>query len=129
MTTTKLILFSGYLTTARSERQSPGIGIHALDLATLKPQGKPELIYTGWDQKTPESKNVKKDGYYYLFTAEGGTGYDHNEAVARSKNIYGFTSALQKYFTLQRIIHILKFKSPDTELYLRHLMVNGIQLT
>lgn len=32
---------------------------------------------------------IKKDGYYYLICAEGGTGYNHSEVVFRSKNIYG----------------------------------------
>lgn len=31
----------------------------------------------------------KKDGYYYLFCAEGGTGYQHSEVVFRSRHIYG----------------------------------------
>lgn len=31
----------------------------------------------------------KKDGFYYLICAEGGTGYEHSEVVFRSKNIYG----------------------------------------
>ncbi|WP_454059735.1 family 43 glycosylhydrolase [Elizabethkingia ursingii] len=114
-----------------SERQSPGIGIHALDLATLKPQGKPELIYTGWDKKTPEGpKMLKKDGYYYLFTAEGGTGYDHNEAVARSKNIYGPYECAPKIFyaskdhphsEIQKSGHGTLFTTPNGEWYTTHL--------
>ena len=31
----------------------------------------------------------KKEDYYYLICAEGGTAYDHSEVVFRSKNIYG----------------------------------------
>jgi alpha-N-arabinofuranosidase len=31
----------------------------------------------------------KKDGYYYLQTAEGGTAYGHSVAIGRSKNIWG----------------------------------------
>jgi xylan 1,4-beta-xylosidase len=31
----------------------------------------------------------KKDGYYYLLTAEGGTSYGHTVAIGRSKNIWG----------------------------------------
>ncbi len=31
----------------------------------------------------------KKDGYYYLQTAEGGTAYGHSVAIARSTNIWG----------------------------------------
>lgn len=32
---------------------------------------------------------IKKDNFYYLICAEGGTGYEHSEVVFRSKNIYG----------------------------------------
>lgn len=32
---------------------------------------------------------IKKDSYYYLICAEGGTSTDHSEVVFRSKNIYG----------------------------------------
>ncbi|WP_308991262.1 glycoside hydrolase family 43 protein [Mariniflexile litorale] len=32
---------------------------------------------------------IKKDDFYYLICAEGGTGYNHSEVVFRSKNIFG----------------------------------------
>lgn len=32
---------------------------------------------------------IKKDDYYYLICAEGGTAYDHSEVVFKSQNIYG----------------------------------------
>lgn len=32
---------------------------------------------------------LKKDGYYYLICAQGGTGYNHSEVVFRSKQIFG----------------------------------------
>ncbi|ULC60711.1 glycoside hydrolase family 43 protein [Flaviramulus sp. BrNp1-15] len=32
---------------------------------------------------------LKKDGYYYLICAEGGTAYNHSEVVFRSKNVLG----------------------------------------
>ncbi|WP_291103802.1 MULTISPECIES: glycoside hydrolase family 43 protein [unclassified Flavobacterium] len=31
----------------------------------------------------------KKEGFYYLICAQGGTGYNHSEVVFRSKNVYG----------------------------------------
>jgi len=38
----------------------------------------------------PEGPHIyRKDGYYYLFIAEGGTGMDHAITVARSKNLFG----------------------------------------
>ncbi len=32
---------------------------------------------------------IKKDGWYYLICAEGGTGYNHSEVVFRSKSVEG----------------------------------------
>ena len=32
---------------------------------------------------------MKKDGWYYLLCAEGGTGYSHASIVCRSKSIWG----------------------------------------
>ena len=38
----------------------------------------------------PEGPHIyKKDGYYYLMIAEGGTGPDHSVTVARSREIFG----------------------------------------
>jgi len=52
--------------------------------------GTPELIFKGSDHRLVEGPHLyKKDGYYYLFCAEGGTSYDHCETVARSRNIRG----------------------------------------
>ncbi|MGJ1318070.1 family 43 glycosylhydrolase [Sphingobacterium spiritivorum] len=116
-----------------SKLESPGIGMHALDLKTLKPLGKPELIYSGWDEKNPNTegpKMLKKDGYYYLFTAEGGTGYNHNESVARSKNISGpYERAPKIFYTtkdnpsseVQKSGHGTVFSTPDGEWYTTHL--------
>jgi xylan 1,4-beta-xylosidase len=32
---------------------------------------------------------IKKDGFYYLICAQGGTGYEHSEVVFKSKNVFG----------------------------------------
>jgi xylan 1,4-beta-xylosidase len=32
---------------------------------------------------------LKRNGWYYLITAEGGTGYGHCAAIARSRNVFG----------------------------------------
>ncbi|MCF0261613.1 MAG: family 43 glycosylhydrolase [Sphaerochaetaceae bacterium] len=40
----------------------------------------------------------EKDGYYYLFMAEGGTERGHHEIVARSKNILGFYEEMSPFF-------------------------------
>lgn len=50
----------------------------------------PALIWYGHSGHAPEGPHlIKKDGYYYCFLAEGGTGKGHMITVARSKNLYG----------------------------------------
>lgn len=48
------------------------------------------LIWYGSNKHAPEGPHIlKKDGYYYCFLAEGGTGKGHMITVARSKKLYG----------------------------------------
>jgi alpha-N-arabinofuranosidase len=68
------------------------IMIQELDLKTMKLVGSPSFIGRGamLDSKYPEGpKMFKKDGYYYLMIAEGGTGQFHAVTISRSKNITG----------------------------------------
>ena len=52
--------------------------------------GQPQLIFKGTEHGLTEGPHMnKKDDYYYLLTAEGGTWYDHCVSIARSKNIEG----------------------------------------
>jgi xylan 1,4-beta-xylosidase len=66
----------------------------------------------------------KKDGWYYLITAEGGTGYGHSAILARSRDIGGpyeadsagpFLSAVRESFTARGERDFLKkrFYNPD----------------
>lgn len=51
---------------------------------------KPKLLYYGDNKRAPEGPHLlKKDGWYYLFLAEGGTGLGHQVNVARSKSLFG----------------------------------------
>ena len=51
---------------------------------------KPQLIWYGWDKHGPEGPHIlKKDGWYYCFLAEGGTGMGHKITVARSRQLMG----------------------------------------
>lgn len=46
------------------------------------------IIWQGTDVKLTEGPHLyQKDGYYYLFAAEGGTQYEHQESVARSRTL------------------------------------------
>lgn len=48
------------------------------------------LLYYGSQKRAPEGPHLlKKDGYYYLFLAEGGTGPGHRVTVARSRSLMG----------------------------------------
>ena len=48
------------------------------------------LLYYGHQKRAPEGSHLlKKDGYYYLFQAEGGTGPGHRISVSRSKTLFG----------------------------------------
>ncbi|WP_102028620.1 glycoside hydrolase family 43 protein [Salirhabdus sp. Marseille-P4669] len=52
--------------------------------------GKKEVIFKGTDIKLTEAPHLYKwNGYYYLLTAEGGTKYDHQATIARSKDLWG----------------------------------------
>lgn len=52
--------------------------------------GEASMLYYGDMKRAPEGPHLlKKDGYYYLFLAEGGTGPGHRITVARSKTLMG----------------------------------------
>ncbi|KAJ6490463.1 arabinofuranosidase [Mycena vulgaris] len=61
-------------------------------------------IWNGTGGLAPEGPHMHlKDGYYYLIIAEGGTGLNHMETAARSKQITGpFTAAPQNPLLVQR---------------------------
>ena len=49
-----------------------------------------KLLYYGSQKHAPEGSHLlKKDGWYYLFQAEGGTGPGHRITVARSRELFG----------------------------------------
>lgn len=48
------------------------------------------MLWYGDMKRNPEGPHLlKKDGYYYLILAEGGTGIQHRVSVGRSQNMYG----------------------------------------
>ncbi len=53
--------------------------------------GKPKRIWAGGTRRgCIEGPHIyKRDGYYYLICAEGGTGYGHSVTVGRSKDVFG----------------------------------------
>jgi xylan 1,4-beta-xylosidase len=67
-----------------------GIIIQEFDRAEKKLLGNIRHIFAGTELGCTEGPHLyKKNGYYYLLTAEGGTGYDHCVSLARSTCIFG----------------------------------------
>lgn len=67
-----------------------GIVLQELDLETGELSQPPLEIWNGTGGVWPEGPHIyKRDGWYYLLIAEGGTGLDHAITIARSKSIKG----------------------------------------
>ena len=67
-----------------------GIMLQEFDPQNKRLIGKSENIFKGTEKGLVEAPHLyKRDGYYYLFTAEGGTNVEHAQTVARSKSITG----------------------------------------
>lgn len=67
-----------------------GILLCEIDVQTGKRLTVSKLIWNGTGGRHPEGPHIyKKDGYYYLMIAEGGTEYGHKVTIARSRSIYG----------------------------------------
>ena len=67
-----------------------GIVMQEYDVARARLTGEIYNIYRGTDHKLVEGPHLyRRDGFYYLLTAEGGTGYDHAVTMARSRDLFG----------------------------------------
>jgi xylan 1,4-beta-xylosidase len=70
--------------------KSAGIVLQELDLKEEKLTGPIYKIFSGTQLAKTEAPHLyHHNGYYYLLTAEGGTGKDHAVTVCRSKEITG----------------------------------------
>ncbi|MCJ7815156.1 MAG: glycoside hydrolase family 43 protein [Xanthomonadales bacterium] len=89
-------------------------------------------IFRGTDLGLTEAPHLyKRNGYYYLVTAEGGTGYTHAMTLARSRDLAGpyevdpqgylLTAKDHPELELQRCGHGSLFDTPKGESYLVHL--------
>lgn len=68
------------------------IWLQELDLNEGKLAGAEYILWDGAMKRTwwPEGPHIyRKDGYYYLLIAEGGTEYHHSISVARSQALWG----------------------------------------
>jgi len=67
-----------------------GIILQEFDGANLRLAGEPKKIWAGSPIGITEGPHLlKKDGWYYLMTAEGGTAMRHAVSVCRSRNLFG----------------------------------------
>lgn len=67
-----------------------GIVIQELDRATSALVGERHLIFQGTDRGFTEGPHLyKRDGWYHLLVAEGGTGWGHAVVMARSRHLFG----------------------------------------
>lgn len=67
-----------------------GLVIQEFDVTAMKLVGKREHFFYGTDLGVCEGPQmIKRDGWYYLLCAAGGTGYSHAATVCRSKNVLG----------------------------------------
>lgn len=74
----------------KGNNQFTGILITELDPTSLKPISNPVNVYKGTERGLIEGPHIlKRNDWYYIIAAEGGTSYEHAVTIARSKNLYG----------------------------------------
>lgn len=109
-----------------------GILLQEWDPAVGALKGPVRNIFAGSPLGLVEGPHLfKKNGWYYLTTAEGGTGYDHAVTMARSRAIDGpyemhpdthlITSKDDPGAALQRAGHGQYVETPDGQAYHTHL--------
>lgn len=109
-----------------------GILLQEWDPATKRLVGPIRNIFAGSPLGLVEGPHLfKRNGWYYLTAAEGGTGYDHAVTMARSRSIAGpyemhpamhlITSKDHPEAVLQRAGHGQYVETPEGEAYHTHL--------
>jgi xylan 1,4-beta-xylosidase len=109
-----------------------GILLQEWDARARQLTGPIKNIFAGSDLGLVEGPHLfKRNGYYYLTTAEGGTGYDHAVTMARSRTIDGpyelhpmkhlITAKDHPDAPLQRAGHGQYVETPDGQVYHTHL--------
>jgi xylan 1,4-beta-xylosidase len=94
--------------------------------------GERQLIFQGTSIGLTEGPHLyKRNGYYYLLTAEGGTGWGHAVTLARSRNLRGpyqlhpdtyiLTARHRPDIELQRAGHADLVETQSGETYMVHL--------
>ncbi|MFD6419426.1 glycoside hydrolase family 43 protein [Streptomyces sp. NPDC060194] len=109
-----------------------GILLQEWDRAARRVTGPLHRVFSGTALAHTEAPHLyRHDGWYYLMTAEGGTGWQHAVTVARSRTLAGpyeadpagpmLTSAGHAGLPLQKAGHGSLVSTPAGEWYLAHL--------
>lgn len=109
-----------------------GIRMQEFDPKEGKLVGPRKNIFRGTELALVEGPHLyKRNGWYYLLTAEGGTAYEHACTLARSRDIWGpyelhpekyvVTSKDSPFAALQRAGHGDIVDTPTGETYIVHL--------
>ncbi|KPI18435.1 Xylan 1,4-beta-xylosidase [Actinobacteria bacterium OK074] len=110
-------------------RRFAGIVATELDRETLTTVGDTHLLLQH-GRLVEGPKLLKRDGWYYLVLAEGGTGFEHGVLVARSRSLTGpydvddrplLTTRDDPTLPLQKAGHAELAETPDGEWFLSHL--------
>ena len=79
-----------YVTGSHPWEVTPGITQTTLNLTTGEVGDSLHYVWNGTGGQAPEGPHIYwRDGYYYLMIAEGGTGLNHMETIARSLAVGG----------------------------------------
>ncbi|GHC90987.1 xylan 1,4-beta-xylosidase [Nocardiopsis terrae] len=109
-----------------------GIVLQELDPERIRLLGEPRTVFEGTSARVTEAPHLyRENGWYYLVTAEGGTQWDHQVTVARSREITGpyevdpagpmLSSREHPSLGLQKAGHGSLVATPDGEWFLAHL--------
>ena len=117
-----------------------GVVLQEFSADTRELLGEPKHIFPGTELDYTEAPHLYKyDDYYYLMTAEGGTGYGHAVTMARSRSVDGpyeadpsgpvVTAKDEPDWPLQRNGHADFIESADGEFFLVHLCGRPVEGT
>jgi len=116
-------------------RRFAGIVLTELDRETLSPVGGTHLLLQH-ERLIEGPKLVRREGWYHLVLAEGGTGFEHGVRVARGRELTGpyelddrplLTSRDDPSLPLQKAGHGELVQTPDGDWVLSHLTARPLQ--
>jgi len=116
-------------------RRFAGIVLTELDRETLNPVGGTHLLLQH-ERLVEGPKLLRREGWYYLLLAEGGTGFEHGVRVARARAITGpyelddrplLTSRDDASLPLQKAGHGELVQTPGGDWVLSHLTARPVR--